>query len=308
MAKAKSSVWGIFIEGIKLYFKNFGKFFKYMAFPVFGQIVGILLMITASFLYVDNLPKLIAMGGFFDNFTSIFFLLFLLILPGFFIFTKAFWDYLVAYGALNSMAEAMTRTGKLYDFAAHTELITRRTPSFVGLWLLFGIFTMVGFFPLFWIIALILFTFFVLIFQVFTFEPDKSPIGCFRKSFNIIKGNFWRTLGLMFLLWLLTYVILPEAIKSLLTLGNVLAFLAIPLDGWAMQLPLDEFNKLILKTPAAYQLTSIWVSQMVVTGFVGYCIICLTLPLRSLCWSLWYKSLNKGEEKLDKRILERAEG
>jgi hypothetical protein len=278
-----------------------------MAFPVFGQVLGLILMLLASFTYVENLPKLLAMGGFFDNFTSIFFILILLILPGFFIFTKAFWDYLVAYGAINSMAESMTKTGKLYDFSAHTEMITRRTAGFVGLWILFGIFTIVGFFPLFWVIAMILFVYFVLVFQVFTLEPDKSPVGCFKKSFAIIKGNFWSTLGLMTLLGALTYWLLPEAIKFLLNLGDILTFFAMPLDGWAMQLPISEFNKFLLTTPTAYQITSIWIAKMTVTGLIGYIVICLTLPLRSICWTLWYKNLNKGEVKLDKKILDRAE-
>jgi len=308
MAKTKNTVWGIFTEGVKLYFKNFSKFFKYMAFPVFGQIVGIILMLLASFLYVENLPKLITMSDFFNNFTTIFFVFGLLILPGFFLFTKAFWDYLVTYGAINSMAEAMTKTGKLYDFSAHTEIITRRTAGFVWLWLLFGLFIIIGSFPLFWVIAMILFVYFVLIFQVFTFEPDKSALECFKKSLTIIKGNFWRTLGLMFLLWILTYLILPETIKFLLSLGHILAFFAIPFDFWARQLPINEFNQFLLTTPTAYQVTSLWISQMMVIAFTGYCVICLTLPLRSICWTLWYKSLNKGETKLDKKILDRAEG
>ena len=307
MTKIKNSVWGVFAEGIKLYSKNFSKFFKYLAFPVFGQILGMILMLFASFLYVENLPKLLVMGGFFNNFTAIFFILILLILPGFFIFTKALWDFLVAYGAINSMAESMTKTGKLYDFSAHTELITRRTPGFVGLWLLIGLLGIIGSFPLLWVIAMISFVYFVLVFQVFTLEPDKSPVDCFKKSFSIIKGNFWRTLGLMFLLWITTYIILPEAIKFLLNLGNILAFLAIPLDDWARQLPIAEFNQLLLTTPMAYQITSIWVANTIVIGFAGYIVICLTLPLRSICWTLWYKSLNKGEVKLDKRILDRAE-
>lgn len=308
MAKVKNSVWGIFIEGIKFYFKNFNKFFRYMAFPVFGQLIGVILMFLASFLYVENLPRIIAIGGMFNNFALIFFVLILLIMPGFFIFTKAFWDYLIAYGAINSMAETMSKTGKLYDFSAHTELITRRTAGFVGLWLLFGIFTVVGFFPLFWIIAMVLFVYFVLVFQVFTFEPDKSPIGCFKKSLGIIRGHFWKTLALMILLWLFTYILFPELVKALFDLGNLITFFAIPLDGWARQFPIEEFNKYLLTTPAAFQLTSLWIAKATVEGFLGYSVICLTLPLRSICWALWYKSLNKAESKLDKRILERAEG
>ena len=41
----------IFFNGTKLYFLNFEKFFKYMAFPVFGQIVGISMIFFASYIF-----------------------------------------------------------------------------------------------------------------------------------------------------------------------------------------------------------------------------------------------------------------
>lgn len=307
MAKIKDSVWEIFGQGIKLYFTNFSSFFKYLAFPVFGQILGIVLTLLAAFLYASNLPKFIVEGGIFDNFSMIFLVLFIITLPGLFIFAKAFWDYLVAYGAINSMVENLLKSGKVYDFPAHTELITRRTGGFIGLWFLFGLFTIVGAFPLFWVIALILFVYFVLIFQVFTFEPDKSPLECFVKSALIIKGNFARTLGLMVLLGALTYWILPETVKILFETMNIVGILAVPVDIWANQLPIDEMNKMLLQTPTAYQITSLLIAKAVVSTFLGYVVICLTLPLRSICWALWYKNLNKAEMKLDKRILSRAE-
>jgi len=307
MAKIKDSVFEIFGQGVKLYFTNFGSFFKYMAFPVFGQIFGIFLTLFAAFLYAANLPKFIVQGGLFDNFSMIFLVLFIITLPGLLIFAKAFWDYLVAYGAVNSMVENLLKSGKVYDFPAHTELITRQTARFIGLWFLLGLFVILGSFPLFWVIAGILFVYFVLIFQVFTFEPDKSPLECFQKSTVIIKGNFARTLGLMILLGALTYWILPETVKFLFETVNIIGFLAIPLDIWANQLPIDEINKMLLQTPTAYQITSLLIAKGVVSLSLGYIVICLTLPLRSICWALWYKNLNKAEMKLDKRILNRAE-
>lgn len=307
MARIKNSVFGIFWEATKLYFTNFGKFFRYMAFPVFGQILGIIIALLSSYYYTLNVPKLIAQGGIFNNFSMIFLVLILITLPGLFIFMKAFWDYLVTYGAINSMVDNLIKSGKVYDFAAHNEVITRRTPAFVGLWLLFALFTIVGIFPLFWLVAGILFVYFVLVFQVFTFEPDKSPVGCFKKSFSIIKGNFWKTCGLMSLLWLFTYWIFPEVIKFLFDAARIIAFLAIPLDGWARQFPIEEINKMLIQTPTAYQITSLLIAQFVVSAFLGYAVICLTLPLRSICWAMWYKALNKGELKLDKKILDRAE-
>lgn len=306
MSKIKNSVFGIFTQGVKLYFSNLPSFLKYMAFPVLGQILGILLTLIASFIYAQNLPGWITKGGLFDNFSMIFIVLFIITLPGLLIFAKAFWDYLVAYGAVNSMLDNMLKSGKVYDFPAHTEFITRRTAGFVGLWILFGLFTFIGIFPLFWVIAGILFVYFILVFQVFTFEPDKSPLGCFKKSMIIIKGNFSRTVGLMMLVGAFTYWILPEGIKFLFNLANIIGFLAIPIDIWATQLPIDEINAMLIKTPTAYQITSLWIAKSVVEASLGYIVICFTLPLRSICWALWYKNLNKAEIKLDKKILDRA--
>ncbi len=307
MAKSPQGVWSIFWQGIKLYFTNFGSFFKYMAFPVLGQVLGIILVMLPAFLYAQNLPKWIVKNGIFDNFSMIFLVLILLILPGLLVFAKAFWDYLIAYGAVNSMLDNMVKSGRVYDFSAHTELIRRRTVGFVGLWILFGLFTMIGTFPLFWVAAGILFVYFVLIFQVFTFEPDKSPVGCFQKSMDIVKGNFAKTLGLMVLLGLLTYVLLPELIKFFFDFVNIIGFLAIPVVAWARQLPIAGINQLLMSTPTAYQLTSLWIAKSIVSSSIGYIVICFTLPLRSICWGLWYKTLNKAEMKLDKKILDRAE-
>ncbi len=306
MAKVKDSVWSIFGQSLKLYFTNFGSFFKFMAFPVLGQIFGILLTLLASFFYAQNLPKWIVKDGLFDNFSMIFIVLFIITLPGLLIFAKAFWDYLVAYGAVNSMLDNMLKSGRVYDFSAHTELITRRTPSFVALWLLFGIFSLLALFPLFWVIGGILFVYFILIFQVFTFEPDKSPFACFQKSLSIIKTNFARTVGLMALIGGLTYFVIPELIKFLLDFGHLLSFIVIPFDIWASQFPIDDINLLLGKTPTAFQISSLWIAKTLVSSSLGYIVICFTLPLRSICWSLWYKNLNKAEIKLDKKILDRA--
>lgn len=296
MSKVKDNVWSIFGQGIELYFTNLGSFFRYMAFPVFGQILGIFLILVASYFYAANLPNWIVPGGIFDNFLMIFLVLFLITLPGLIVLIKAFWDYLVAYGAINSMLENMLKSGKVYDFHAHTEVITRRSGSFGTLWVILAILGVIGSFPLFWVVAGILSVYFVLIFQVFTFEPNKSAFGCFERSMNLVKGHFWQTLWLMILLGILTYWVFPDGIKFLLNITNIIGILAMPLDAWTSQLPIKGINQLLLKTPSAYQITSLWVAKSILEMFLGYIITCLTLPLRSICCALWYKKLSEKEK------------
>lgn len=306
MAKIKDSVWSIFGQSVNLYFTNFGSLFKYMAFPVFGQILGILLTLGAAFIYAQNLPKWIVKGGMFDNFSMIFLILILLILPGILILAKAFWDYLIAYGAINSMVENLLKSGKIYDFPAHNQVITRRTGSFLGLWLLLGIFGTIASFPLFWVLGGILAVYFILVFQVFAFEPDKSAIGCFQKSGTIIKGNFARTLGLLTLIGGFTYWLLPLLVNLLFDLANLTTLFIIPFDTWAQQLPISEINQSIKMYTFGFELTSLVIAKTLVNVFLSSIIIGITLPLRTICCALWYKNLNKAEIKLDKKILDRA--
>jgi hypothetical protein len=307
MAKVANSVLGVFWQGTKLYFSNSVNFFKYLSFPVFGQVLGIVLILFASYFYSCCLQQLVVEGSVFDNFLVIFLILFLVTLPGLFVLIKAFWEYLVAYGAINSMVENMLKSGKVYDFHAHTEVITRRSASFGTLWLLLAILGLIGSFPLFWVISGILAIYFILIFQVFVFEPDKSPFGCFKKSMAIVKGHFASTLGLMALLGVFTYWLIPDAIKYLFEFSNIITVLAIPFDSLSQQLPINEINIMLRQFHAPYQITSLGVAKAMVDVLLGYILTCMTLPWRSICCALWYKNLNKGEVKLEKRILERAE-
>ena len=51
--KIKDGVWQVLSEGLKLYFTNFLKFTQYMLFPVFGQVIGILLIFGLTGWFVE---------------------------------------------------------------------------------------------------------------------------------------------------------------------------------------------------------------------------------------------------------------
>lgn len=300
MIKIKNDVFGIFTRSVNLYVSNFKSFMNYMAFPVFGQIIGLALIFILSSLLVSFTPAIMASLNPMYIIGTIVGLSIVAALPGLIIFLKAFWEYLVAYGALNSMTENMIKSGRVYDFQAHTELIKRRSGSFVGLWLLCSLCTIVGILPPFWIIAGIAFVYFILIFQVFTFEPELSVIGCFKKSFQLIKNNFWRTFGLMLLVWLLTYLLIPYLFRFIFMTLKVFSFMAIHIEGWLMKLPMSEINTfLIQKNLTPLSVLDLGIS--LISGLVEYCVIAFTLPLRSVCWSLWYKNLNDNFVKQNKK-------
>lgn len=292
----------IFWQALNLYFSNFLNFFKYMAFPVFGQIAGLLWIFGITYAYINFLPNMIKNNAL-NNFSVIFFILLIITLPGLFIMLKAFWEYLVAYGAINSMLDGLVKSGRVYDFPAHNEVITRKTAKFVGLWLVISFLTLIAIIPVFWIFGAILFIYWILVFQVFVFEPDENIFGCFKRSFQIIKGKFGQTFILLLIIMIFINGFIPFVFEKVLTLSKVLYFLVIPFDSIAMLLPIEEINKHLPN-----EITSLMIAKEIVLSFINFIILGITLPLRSICWGLWYKKNVKAKSKIDKRLLQRAEG
>ncbi len=320
MAKKKQTPLNIFTESIGLYFSNFDKFIKYMSFPVLGQIAGLGLVFLITFFYTKHLPVLIEKYALFNDFNILILISILITLPGLAIFVKAFWEYLVAYGAVNSMYENMSKSGKVYDFDAHTELIKRRTMPFIGLWFLFGVFSLIAVCPLFWVICAILAVYFVLVFQVFTFEPELSPLGCVKRSMGLIKGHFASTFMLMLFAGVLTYIFIPQVIIKIFEVARIEEFLANMLFPLINQLPELNFTQYGLGIISKNE-----IAVFTIQTFVAQILIQYTLPMRSILWSLWYKELagtgksqrpseklmeasrkKYGKKRIDKNILKRA--
>ena len=292
MTKQNKTPLGIFAESIGLYFSNFDKFVKYMSFPVLGQIAGLGLVLLITFFYTQNLPNLIEKYPALNNFNALILLSIIITLPGLAIFIKAFWDYLVAYGAINSMLDNMLKSGRVYDFDAHTELVKRRSVPFVGLWFLFGIFSILAICPLFWVICGILAIYFVLVFQIFTFEPELSPAGCVKRSLNLIKGHFASTFMLMAFVGLLTYLFIPQIVIKLFDIGNINNFFANLIMPIVSQLP--DLNLQMYGLP---EISKENIALFTIQTFVAQILIQYTLPLRSILWSMWYRELAKADFK-----------
>lgn len=292
MAKFKinDSIWSVLGESFKIYFKNIGKFTKYMLFPVFGQIIGIMLIFGLTGWFATSLPLLSEHWRFLNSIDTVILVIVLLTIPGFIIFFKAFWDYLIAYGAINSMADALVTTGKLYDFKAHNEVITSQSYKFIGLILVISIMFLIGINPLFWVLGMIFFVYFVLVYQVFTFERDLSIFEIFRRSLELIKGNFARTFVIMVILYLISYYTLSFCTNALFEVIRFAEILKGLFESWAMTLPLEGVNSFLLlyRLPT---ITAIEIANAILSSSITFIVAGLTLPLRSVTWSIWYKNL-----------------
>ena len=294
MAKKDKSIFNIFTEAVGLYFSNIDKFIKYMSFPVLGQIFGLYIVFGTAYLYSTNIDKLILKYPNLNSFGSLLAISLIITLPGLAIFCKAFWEYLVAYGAINSMLENMLKSGRVYDFSEHTELIKSRSFSFVGLWFILGIFSIIGLCPLFWIICGVVAIYLVLVFQVFTFERELSPFGCIKKSFMLIKGHFASTVLLIISASALTYFLIPQLILKAfdgIGLSLLLTKTVLPFINLLPELNLEKYGISNISHTA--------IALLIIQSVIAQILIQYTLPLRSIMWSLWYKELNKGLPQIE---------
>lgn len=290
MSKKNQNVLEVFAESLKLYFSNFDKFIQYMTFPVLGQIAGLGLVFLLTYFYAKNMPILMQKIPALNDFSILFIIAILITLPGLVIFVKAFWEYLVAYGAINSMLENMLRSGKVYDFDAHTELIKRRTAPFVGLWLLFGVFSLIALIPFFWVPCAVFAIYFVLVFQVFTYEPELSPVGCVRKSLLLVKGNFLKTFVLFALVGVLTYSLVPQIVNLFCEYTRLTLLFKNLFIPFINELPIADLNAVLSKM-YIQPLKAEDIALFTVSTFVAQIVIQYTLPLRSILWGLWYRKL-----------------
>lgn len=283
--KLKNSIFFILWEGIKIYFSNIDKFLLYMLFPVFGQVIGIALSFGLSLGFADKVVRKA------DSPAVALLMILLLAIPGLLIFAKAFWDYMVAYVALNSMTEGAVTTGKVYDLDSHNEVATQRGWKYIGFLIILSVLMSLGSSIFFIIPGFVLWIYFILVFQVFTFEPDLSITDIFKRSFLLVKGNWARTFILMAVLGFFSMYILTEGITVVFDYLNLTASASSIFNFISNLIPLDLVNKILVHANQPI-ITNEMISKIIFVSVLGMIISGLTLPIRSICWSLWYKNLS----------------
>ncbi len=300
MANENKTVFGTFTEALGIYLQHLPTFMKYMTFPVLGQFAGIILAFGLSLGFAFN-----ATTSGVDQ-SMILPLTLILTIPGLIIFIKAFWEYLVAYVAISSMAENTVKSGKIYDINAHKQVALKRLPDFIGLWLLFGVFTSIAMLPPMWGFGALIFVFLVLIFQVFTFEKLATPTECFKRSWALVKSDFWGTLGLLALVGVLTYWLIPKVFELILTAIQVMALLTMLIDPMLTD-TINTWNTTLTTLGVPFVITSLMITKMIVGTVISTLVICYTLPIRSIAWTLWYKKLNTAMIKANSKKKKKAD-
>ena len=301
--KIRNSIWFVIFDGLKIYFSNIDKFILYMLFPVFGQIAGLALAFGLTVGFADKVAQKA------HSINSAMTIILLLAIPGLLIFLKAFWDYMVAYVALNSMTEGAITTGHVYDIQAHRQIATRRAFKYIGFLFvvgflsLFGVLTttiLIGLVP-----SLIFWVFFMLVYQIFTFEDELSVKECFKRSYNLVKGDWARTFFLMIILWFFSIYIITEGVSVIFDCLHLTDKVCALFDFVGNNMPLEYFNK-ALRYINLPEITVNMVSKIIFMSVLTTIVGGLSLPIRSICCTLWYKTMTslkdgKTEQKPKKQ-------
>ena len=308
MAKKSGTIFEIFLQAIGLYFTNIDRFVWYMVFPVFAQLICLLL--TVTILYSFNEYKHLILSSFPLLKTPLYMnvALCVILMPVIIVWIKAFWNYMVAYSSVNSMTENMLKSQRVYDFPAHTMMITRRWLQYFCLCFLYIGLIVVTAIPIFMVFGWILLIYYTFIFQVFIFEPELSPVDCFKRSSSYVRGNFIQTFAMILLSGGLTYVLLPQIILKFfdtVKLTKTIQDFIVPY----ISVPSLDWINMILSAAGVAQITPNQVSVFFVNMLIIIVVIQLLLPLRVICMCLWYKNFYNDAgymKKIDDRILERA--
>lgn len=280
----KNSIWFVLAEGIKIYFSNIDKFLTYMLFPVFGQLIGIVLAFGLSLGFAEKIVSKV------ENPLHAVLFVILLAIPGLLIFAKAFWDYMVAYVSLNSMTQGAITTGKVYDFQSHNEVATRRTLKYVLFLIVVGFLSSMATSIFFIIPGFVLWIYCILIYQVFTFEPELSVPDCYVNSFKLVRGNWLRTFILLLILSFFSIYIITVGVSVVFDYLNLTDKICSLFSHISNLVPLDLTNKILVHLNM-HIITPDDISRWIFYSILSFIVMGVTLPIRSICWTLWYMNL-----------------
>lgn len=287
-------VFSIICESVKFYFINFDKFLKYMTFPVMGQVLGIIIIFVSSYFFSYNFELIKYRYPIFQNIQFTFLTLTLITLPGFLIFIKAFYDYLIAIGAICSMSLSLkTKDGIISDIKTHNEIISRHITSFLFLILISSLMVSLGF--LFFLIGgLITFIYLAFVIQSFALNENLNIFSHISKSFEVVKGRFLITSLLLFFMFVICYLLLPDIIHWGFIWVNWDSFFVNFIEAYIIKLPVGQINDLLNSIEGInLHIDSLMLSKCIFKSFVTFIVAGYTLPIRDIAMTLFFRRFSK---------------
>ena len=307
MAKKNSqiSVLGAVFGGLKTYLNNLDIFMKYLAFPVLGTIFGIFILFGINYFFVTHLGEIENSSPIFSSPAVLFTILILITVPAFIIIMKALFDYIVAFGALNSMC---VNSDRVEDVYFHKEVIKRRFAPYCILLIALGLIFCLLSFPFLLPLLIVALVFLSLAVQVYVLEEDSTPYEAIRKSIELVKSNFWLVFWILAIITFISYIAVPYLICWAVGKTAVLQFLANPVEKYVALLPISDINSLLAAKGINYTFDMIIIAENIVLTAIAAIVTMFMLPFRCACCVEIYKGLigayieriNADEQKNEK--------
>lgn len=333
MGKSKShsmNIFQILFYGFITYIKNFIPLTRVMIFPVFGQLLGVLAILFPSYMLTKNATTFLPIDILAAKIMLFYLLLIIIVMPGFFIFAKAFWEYMVAMVSLNSMISVIQKQGRLKgtEIKIQTQAIKLRASSYITLLLIITLmwFIALAFPALMFIgginpntklifaglevgsifILTIVSIYLSLCFQVFAFE-NTSTFNVLKRSWNLIEGNFWKAFALAVILFILTNFVIPPIFQILYEKSSLLAHTIPPVKMYVADLigdltVLSQFGPqlsslAICSNPSEVMFCIYNISRLLILSVVGIIVTSILLPFGSACYTLLYQDIASRKSK-----------
>ena len=320
------NVFQIFFSSIKHYFLYLDQCVKQLLFPVFGQLLSIIVIFTLTFYLQTNNDNIRNFNPFFNDDKNLIICFFIVLSPFFLVLLKAIYDYMIVFCSFNLLFFTTMGKSKVknIDFAANNNTIKRKLFSYVILLLLVSLIYLLFLLPsLILIIPIIIAVIYLsLCFQVFTFEGDISPINCIKRSIQLVKGNVIPTIIMILLCYFVCYEFLTNLFLWSFEKISVSTFFIERFETFFELLPVKDWNAnlcaILDSLPISISqrpdtlISALDIAMQAYRTMIAFIIISFTLPFRCCCFTSLYKLYDsekiKENSKQTDEIIKRATG
>ncbi len=256
------NIFFIIFKSFLVYIKNILPLTRPMLFPIFGQVLGIGLILGPTYFITEYAQQHFSQAELIKNMWLFVLVIIISVIPGFFIFVKAFWELLVVTVSLNLMILELIKSGKLKSYDTYNNVVKLRTKDYIILLLILTlIWIIIPLVPFLlavlgyaagighmvvsisvlilsaitFILLCVISVYLSLSYQIFAFE-NLSAIETLKKSCNIVNQNFFRTLILATIVGIITGTLIPILAEDGLQKLNVINWLALPFKAFLQKL------------------------------------------------------------------------
>ena len=301
-------VFKMFFSSVKTFFLYFDQTTKALLFPIFGQLIAVILIFTLTYFYNQNGKEIKAFLPFLKTDESLFIAFIILLIPLFIVFAKAFYDYIIKFASLNLLF--YTNSGKKkvknIDFKANDNVIQRKLVKYI---ILMFLITLMCITPLILILPLA-----CLAFQVFALEGDVSPIKAITRSVEMVKVNFIPTIIALALCIFFTYMFLPSLFVWAAEKTSVYYFMLNTCEKFVLITPLPDMVSMadlgMLNEYINEILSPVAIARNITESIISFIILGFTLPLRCCYFTELYRLYDaekiKENSKTTDEIVKRA--